>query len=107
MKIAFIDSSTKQVMAYQISPKPPAETIWESKHGYTRVEVPDGIELNRDVKLTVDANGKATKSTASVNSEQPTTDLTGIRIAELQGKIRTDTDTPEEFREYIKLRDNI
>lgn len=29
------------------------------------------------------------------------------RLAELRQKIETDTDTPEEFREYVKLRDGL
>ena len=105
MKYAFINADG-QVMAESSSPNPPAPTKWETTHGYTRVEVPDGIELNRDVKLAT-RDGVATKSTQSVNSVQPAIDLSAVRLKELQAKIQVDTDTPEEFREYIKLRDNI
>lgn len=47
MKFAFIDG-TGQVMAIQQSPKEPAETVWESVHGYTRQSVPDEVLVTRD-----------------------------------------------------------
>ena len=50
MIFAFIDNSG-QVMAVQSSPNAPAPTSWETVHGYTRVEVPDGVVATRDFKF--------------------------------------------------------
>tara|TARA_R100001244_G_C5108826_1_gene120636 strand:+ start:271 stop:591 length:321 start_codon:yes stop_codon:yes gene_type:complete len=106
MKFVFVDNDG-QVMAEQVSPNPPAPTAWETKHGYTRVEVPDTLgRVRRDHKITHD-KGVALTKVDSVNAVQPTVDPREARIAGLSEKIKNDTDTPDEFREYIKLRDNL
>ena len=103
----YIYHDNGQVMAQSHSVNPPAETSWERK-GYERVEISleqyRQIDRNKSVTLR---QGVVDTIIASTNSEQPTIDVKKVRLAELQEKIRTDTDLPEEFREYIKLRDGL
>ncbi len=150
MKFAFVDTDG-QVMAYQASPNPPSETAWESVHGYTRVEVPNGVAVDRDVIVTtrevvaipavaaipaveavaevldddgvvlteaveavpsIKARAAVMKTevatvSASVNPVQPQVSARDARIAELQELVRTDSDTPDEFRELYKLTNGL
>ena len=64
MNFVFINKDS-QIMAIQSSPNPPAETEWESVHGYTRVEVDKSLPATRDHKLVDGA------LVESLNPEQP------------------------------------
>ena len=66
---AYIDSAN-QVMAMTSSPHAPDPTYWETKKGYTRIEIPAGIECTRDVKLIV-TDGVVVGTNASTNPVQP------------------------------------
>lgn len=101
MQFAFIDPATDQVMAVQRSPNPPQPTRWETTLGYTRIVVPDDIKFDRDSKLT-HANGVATKTTRSVNPDQPVPSAREIRREEIQGKINDDSATLGEVREFLR-----
>ena len=52
-------------MAVQSSPQPPDETVWESVHGYTRVEVAVDMPATRNHKLVDGALA------VSINPSQP------------------------------------
>ena len=56
MNFVFINKDS-QIMAIQSSPNPPAETEWESVHGYTRVEVDKSLPATRDHKLVDGGQG--------------------------------------------------
>jgi hypothetical protein len=49
MIYAFIDN-TGQVQAVQSSPLAPEPTVWETVHGYKRVEFADSVVVTRDHK---------------------------------------------------------
>ena len=105
--IVFYDPTNgKQVMAvYSHDTK---STAWKDR-GFLRAEVVDPALqrlVNRDSTVDV-LDGVVTQVSPRLNDVQGVISPAESRLAELREKVKNDTDTPDEFREYIKLKDNL
>lgn len=100
MKYVYYDPATKQVMAEFDTPNLSSQKNWEAK-GYIQAIVPEGMKIDRDMKVTVNAEGIITKAVASINPEQaiPQPDKAAIIAAResIKDKLRAQGFTEEEI----------